>query len=131
MDIINHTFTRGQALVLVGPQASGKTTLARTIAARHGAFVEVELLHLMRRRYIDNALANEPKTVIIDGLPATESDFYRIKSLITSETTFIRSADNVQPRQVKTPNFIFCTGEADPFFDRSRRFFVIRLEKRQ
>ncbi|MFV5212815.1 VapE domain-containing protein [Azonexus caeni] len=131
MDIINHTFTRGQALVLVGPQASGKTTLARQIATRNGAFVEVELMEFMRRRGIDNTLASEPKTVIIDGLPAIESDFCRLKSLITSETTFIRSPYSGRSRQVKTPNFIFCTGEAAPFFDSSRRFFVIRLEKKQ
>ena len=43
---MEYAFKQGMALVIVGPQGCGKTTLARKIAEQHGTFVETNAYEL-------------------------------------------------------------------------------------
>lgn len=128
MDLVNHTLTKGQALVLVGPQGCGKTTMASQIAQKHGSFIRIDDFELENEHLLAAALSGEPDTVIVEGMPAKEETLCRLKTMLTNDTITIRTAGQ-EPRLVKSPNFIFCSGDIEPVpgVDISRRFFVVRM----
>lgn len=125
MELENITLTKGQALVLVGPQGCGKTTMAERIAKKHGSFIRIDSCELDHA--LAAAISSEPDTVIAEGLPSNEAALVRVKSLITANEVAIKLPLQ-KPRMVKAPNFIFCTGSADPIphID-GRRFFVVHM----
>lgn len=125
---MEHQLTRGCALVLTGPQGCGKTTTARKIAEAHGSYREIEAMDLDSPFGLGSALDNQPNTLIIEGAPASEETMHRVKAMLTSDTA-IAERKGMEPKQVKAPNFIFCTGYADPLpiDSNDRRFRVVRL----
>lgn len=125
---MSYELKRGQALVITGPQGCGKTQLARKIAEQHGSFVEVEAAQLDDHHGISEALANKPATLIVDGLPTQNAVIEKIKAMITSGSVRVNRKHQVA-EIVETPNFIFCSGEANPFLlaGVDRRFQVVRL----
>lgn len=127
MELENITLTKGQALVLVGPQGCGKTIMSERIAKKHGSFIRIDSCELDHDHALAAAISSEPDTVIVEGLPSNETALVRVKSLITANEVAIRLPGQ-KPRTVKAPNFIFCSGAADPIphIDH-RRFFVVRM----
>lgn len=125
---MEYELKHGQALVIAGPQGCGKSILARKIAEKYGAFIETDAHQLETRRGLNDLMASAPRTVICDGFPDKEEMRMRLKALITAKTI------KVEPKRgalkiVNAPNFIFCTGDADPLprITDDRRFCMIQL----
>ena len=115
----------GVALVLCGPQGCGKNTVARTIAAAHGRYTEASDLEVLGE--LPAVLRNEPRTVVVDCEgQITRQELARLAVLVSSPTTRIRAPFQAAEREVPTPHFIFCTGDAQPF-QGNRRFHIVRL----
>lgn len=119
--------------MLVGAQGSGKSTLARLIAAAHGPYVEISVDQLGARHTLNAALNTRPTTLVVemDSRPMPAATVNRIKGLISQRETVLPPAKGRggDPRVVRTPNLIFCTGSKDaiPLDDNERRFLVIEL----
>lgn len=127
---MKHKFIPGQALVIVGPQGSGKSMMARAIASAYGRYSEVDINEIKTKRGLDEVLFSEPATVIVDGFFATSElgAWLSTKSVLASEKLAVKHY--AATKEVKTPNFIFCTNDADFLPDPSgtRRFSVIVLD---
>lgn len=123
---MKHQLKHGQALVITGPQGSGKTSLAREIAAAHGAFAEIDATRLNTDLGLAEAMQSAPKTLIVNGIPKMSAA--AIKELIASKTVRVNRKFQT-PKEVATPNFIFCSGHADPMpiGEGDRRFHVIHV----
>lgn len=122
---------KGVALVIVGPQACGKTTLARELAAKLGTFDEIEALHLQdgHANFWRPILQRQPKTLIVDGLPTTPEATALAKQMLTSATCVIANGKS-GPVEVPSPNLVFTTSDeaaAAAFF--GRRYRVVDIGK--
>jgi hypothetical protein len=120
--------TPGQALVIAGSRRSGKTALAREVAERAGTYSEIEGADFDTPFGLAHAMRSQPATLIVEGLPETTRGYSLVKHAISNET-FELNAKGEAPRQVRTPNLIFCTGWADAVrVDAAdRRFHVVKL----
>lgn len=125
---MKYKLKKGQALVITGTQCSGKTTLARKIAESYGSFAHIGAARLMENFGLSEAMESEPKTLIVDGFPTEQEAVNSLKALITSDTVCVNRRFS-EPSVVNTPNFIFCSGHADPLklAEGERRFRVVHL----
>lgn len=125
---MEYELKHGQAMVITGPQGCGKSTLARKIAAQHGTFAEIDAHELGTRFGLGYALDSEPDTLVVEGFPSTEETLAEIKAALTSSTVICHRKYK-EPKAVKTPNFIFCSGDENALHldAQDRRFFVVRL----
>lgn len=123
--------TKGQALVLTGPQGCGKTRIAEEIACKAGAYQHVEAGQLANGRYLNNVLANEYNTLIVEGLPKRAETIFELVEMLACDTVAIKTPYK-RMHQVKTPNFIFCSGDKDALklIKGSRRFRVVTVGDR-
>lgn len=122
---------KGKALVLVGPEGCGKSTLARQIASGLGRFIETDASILNSEWGTLAVLQSRPDVLIIDGLPRGIAATARAKALISNPLVRM-SGRNGQDMAIKPPHLIFCTGEADCLNGSGdRRFSVFRMDAAQ
>jgi energy-coupling factor transporter ATP-binding protein EcfA2 len=127
---VTHRLEKGRALIITGPRDSGKTKLAREIAAAYGNFLEISARQLESVFGLGNLFAgHDVVTLVVEGWPSISLPCLR--SMITSEN--MRTERKGHPSAiVPTPNFIFVTGDRDvvSLSDRNdRRFTVIRTDE--
>lgn len=78
--------------------------------------------------WLCEAMANNPDTVIIDEI-SIDKNLNLVKIIVTEKITMVQ-CQYQKPREIKTPNFIFCTGKIDPHnpIKSDRRFFVVGVK---
>jgi len=116
---------KGRALVLVGPQGCGKSTLARKLAAAEGAFREIGLHDF--ERDLQNWMDAQIRTIIVEGFPNRPAALERAKQYVTADQIEVNR--KMRPVELMpAPNFIFCTGDAEPLKHlEGRRFHIARM----
>jgi len=130
MSTSQHQLERGKALVIVGPQGSGKNVLARSLARQYGKLQEITSGVIFFDSQLRHALAGRISTLIIDGEPFRD-ELAQLKSMLTSTTTRIRVPYTQVVKKVPTPHLIFCSDSADWLgADNGRRFTVVHADKR-
>lgn len=119
--MFNVRIEAGQALVIYGPQGSGKGQVARDLARQAGPYVEVQAHQLSTP--VHSWLPNGTRACIVDGLPRAAEQLMRVKQLVSNADI------EVQGRSVRSPLFIFCTDDAAAVKSakESRRFHVVQL----
>lgn len=128
MTKITYTPQIGKALVIQGPQASGKTRLATQIAQKRGKFISLEFGHGFKSE-LKKALFEQPATLIIDGNPKP-SELEDIKCIVTSQRLDLRPPFSDKKISVTAPFVIICSqSKADWISPKdTRRFDVINLK---
>lgn len=118
---------RGRALIIAGPQGSGKTRLAEEIAAKYGLCIQIDLTTFLSVSALNDVLRARPATLIVDGFPSTEKALNRVKEVITSPqmTVHIKFGP---PIAITTPHLIFCSGNTHLWSEyEGRRFHIVTL----
>lgn len=124
----------GRALIIVGPQGSGKTTLADRIAKRvsrrmSGRTDGEGVMHCYADALVANLnviLACEHDVVVADGFPTNMDQLELVKSVVTNENVAV-NAKGRDPFTVKSPRLIFCCTEMPVLDPAQRRFITITL----
>jgi adenylate kinase family enzyme len=119
---MNIEIQQGKALVLSGPQGSGKSIKAREIAEKYGKFIEMDLHQFIKSEFLP--IDADTKTVIIDGFPGSAEHIAELKAMIANDEIVIRRKCQ-EPITVKTPNFIFCTGDANALLSGDERRVMV------
>lgn len=126
----NYTFTRGQAVLFVGPSEGDKITVAKKLAEPYGDVAIADAGLLEERHGIANILLDHPvKTLIIDGLPDSAEGWKQVKTLLSNnQVACPRKGRRLVMRDM--PHLIFCTGTLDalPPDIEQRRFYIVDAE---
>ena len=97
-------------LNIVGEQGSGKSLLARWIANRSGKFVELDSSEITSTFTLGNALASEPKVIIIDW-HFVEKDSLSVLKMLMSNESIECNRKGRQVVFVPAPTVILCSIE--------------------
>lgn len=125
---MEYELNHGQALVITGPQGCGKSTLARKIAEERGSYIEVDARQLETHQGLNDLLASEPATLIVDGWPNDDDMQDWLNTVIASDAVEVDRLYSA-PKMVTVPAFIFCSGTdaALPLSATEQRFRVVRM----
>jgi energy-coupling factor transporter ATP-binding protein EcfA2 len=115
-----------KALVIVGPQGSGKSLLARKIAESLGTYAETCFSVLSSPFDLGVLLMGKPATLILEEFSHQRVIRNGLKNLITSDTMLMCRRGQMDTT-VPTPNFIFCSGDPLPMGVDDRRFHVVHM----
>lgn len=128
MTKITYTPQLGKALVIQGPQGSGKARLATQISQKRGKFINLEFGQNFKSA-LKTALNEQPATLIIDGNP-NPSELADIKCIVTNHRLDLRPPFSDKKISVTAPFVIICNqSKADWISPKdTRRFDVISLK---
>ncbi|MFN3494537.1 MAG: AAA family ATPase [Hydrogenophaga sp.] len=98
----------GVCLVLSGPPGCGKTTLATELASEHGAYAELDMSMIGSRFDIVTVMRQQPRTLIIDGLPYTAHQHAFVKTLLSQRLVVVPRRDKTA-LELKPPFLVICT----------------------
>ena len=103
-----------KSIIIQGPQGCGKRQLAKTIAGMIGRpYSIITMAELCGSAFaLSRILIEEPKAVIIEGFNGTNAEMSFVKQLVSNDKLEIPVKGGM-PYTITTPNFIFCTGNAD------------------
>lgn len=102
---------KDKALVIVGPQGSGKTQIARELAASAGTYAEVDGFALRDRGDWLDLLDKGYAAVVIDGAPS-DSQMDTLKQILSTKGTVALRIRGVL-RKVQMPHLIFTIDDAN------------------
>jgi energy-coupling factor transporter ATP-binding protein EcfA2 len=116
----------GRVLVLVGPQGSGKTRLARALAGREGPYREIDSLEI--ESPFQSWMDADIKTVIVDGVARSHRAMHNLKTWISNPRMTVHRKYK-EPESMPTPHFIFCTNASDlpVYLHDDRRLRIVHL----
>lgn len=123
---------RGRALIIAGPQGSGKTSLARDIVQAAGLarseYRGVPAKSISNRFGLADALSSNPKVVIVDDVVPDEA-FFELAKVLASEDLIEVSPKGKDAYMAKNPIWIFTTHLPVELPEGTRRFTVITLNE--
>ena len=129
MNLLQVLKSKGKALIITGPQGSGKTLLARQLVeGLKSSYVSIDQLCGKSTEWMDGI----PDVVIVDEVHFKKRQLASLtgslKQILSNDTISV----NRRAEQIKTPTFIFCTGDPEPIKASvgDRRFFVIDMTEK-
>ena len=118
----------GQALVITGPQGSGKTKLAHDLARGFGRYGVLPAKDLLSPFTAVRALEDRPDALVVEEATAEQLGSDDFKALISTPTIGFRRKGHGQ-ELIKAQRFIFCMRDDEQWLRGvdDRRFKVVRL----
>jgi Holliday junction resolvasome RuvABC ATP-dependent DNA helicase subunit len=122
-----------KALMLIGPQGSGKRQLARSIAQRHcsaSKVLEASIADLTDQYRLHALLCKRPGVLIVDELPCTAEQMAIVKAIVSERTIEFWMKKTRRTASFPTPKIILISNDqASPYLPSAtdRRFTVIDL----
>ena len=111
MEVENIKLKKGQALVIVGEQGVGKSSLAKDIAEQHGAYVVCSGSELTSGPFeLGRLVDGKPDTIIVEDFE--RCDIAKLKKMIMSPQVRV-DVRGKSPYMATMPNFILCGASVD------------------
>lgn len=105
-----YSFKAGQALVIIGPTRSASCDLAKKIAAKYGAWREIEAHSFEEPFGLGNAIHEGARTLICEGIPQGSAAPIRIKEILSCSQVVINRKYR-PPSVAASPHLVFCISE--------------------
>lgn len=122
-----------KAILIAGPEASGKTTLANGIARSLGSTLSVGFSEIAGSVFgLGRALRSQPKTIIVDDCPLGDTGLFFMRTVSSGVKLNLHERGKAC-RLVDTPNFIFVTQDPLPvdLTALERRFSIFDLTPKE